>query len=111
MRSRQHVHCDAAWKPTCAADFDPIVKNGNGNGAAWLRIVTMHDGVEENLAQRVGRNRESVFTKDLSFCEMGGQRQGAIEERHSFTDHGKSVQVLLPVIQDIARNLRPAKAS
>ena len=109
--ARERLGGHATWQRAHAADLDPVVEDRNGHVAARSRVVAVHHRVEQHLAQRLGRHGQAVLAEDLAGREVRGQRQGAVEPGHGLADHGEGVQVLLAVIEDVAGDLGPAKAS
>ena len=58
----------------------------------------MHDRVEEDLAQRIGRHRQPVLPEDLSFGEASRQGERPVQESHALADDCERVQVFLLVV-------------
>ena len=72
--------------------------------------VAVDHGVEDDLPQRLRRHGEAILTQNAALREARRQRQRPVEPRDGLADHGKCVQVLLPVVHDVAGDLGAPKA-
>ena len=72
-------------------------------------VITMHDGIQKDLAECVWRDWESVFSKDLALRKFRGERKGAVQECDSLPNHRECADVLLTVVQNISRDFLPSK--
>ena len=64
MRAAQHGGGDARREGAGAPDLDPVVEHGHCHVTTWIRVVAVHDRVEQDLPERVRRNGKTVFALD-----------------------------------------------
>ncbi len=106
----EHVGANAGWERANAVNLDAVVEDGDGDVRARVAHVAVDDGVDDDLAQRVGRHRQPVLAIDGARWEARRQWQRLVEPRDRLADHRERVEVLLLVVNDVARDLRAPKA-
>jgi len=110
MRAGELLQRHAAGKAAVALEFDAVVEDHDGGVAGVVGIIAVHHGVEEDFTEGFKRNWKAVFPEDRSRGKPGAQRHGPFEKRHALAHHGKSVHAILPVVHNLAGDLRAPKS-
>ncbi len=99
VRTGKLRQCHSGRSTAVTLYFDPVIEHGNRHIPRVVRVIAVHDGIQEDLPQGIQRNRKPVLAIDAIRRKARTQRHAAFKKR------GPS-RTLCPMRQDLAVRTR-----